>query len=843
MACRVQSYLTPLTMTLHWTSDLKYALRGLRRKPLFALIAVASLGLGIGANTAIFNLLDQVLFRALEVERPNELVVLTSPGPNRGRMDGRNSFSFPMYKDLRDGNAVFAGLAARYPTTVNLRLGQQAEEARSELVSGNYFEILGIRSHIGRLLQPADDVTAGAHPVIVVSYDYWRNRMGGDPGVAGRVVRINNHPMTVIGVAPVGFHGYERGRATDLFVPIAMKSQVTPTWDTLNDRQSMWLQVFGRLKPNMGVEQAEAGLLPVYRPLLEKDLSVFDSPPAARFRREFLAKRIELEPGGAGIPSMKREAGTPSIVLMSMSALVLLIACANVAGLLIARGASRQKEVAVRLALGAGGADLFRQTIAESLVLAAAGGLAGLFVAAWTMDGIVALLPNGATAGGIEWNLDARVLGFLFALTLLAALLSGMGPAIRASRQNLATALKDQGGALVGAFGALKARRFLVVTQVALSVLLLAATGLFARTLINLRNVDPGFPVTSTLTFDVDISSAGYPVERVPAIAAGLEERLKALPGVSDVASATIPVMEGRTWTSSIEIEGYRHREDEDMNPVFNAVNAGFFHAMKIPVLAGREFTPMDAAGGKQVAVVNEALAKHFFGTGNPIGRRFRVGPIQTMVEIVGVTKNAKHSSLRHQDRRAVFLPWRQLEDLGGVTIYLKTAMDPAGITPALRREVDAAASGVALGEIRTLEQVVDRSLSGERAVAYLCMVFASLATLLAAVGLYGVMAFSVQRRTREIGLRVALGEAHGSVVGLVMKEAMFMAVAGTALGLPLFYGVSRLVGSQLFGLAPHDPLSVVTAVLVVLAAVALAAFGPAYRASRTDPMTALRYE
>ncbi len=374
MVSGVQDEVIPLTMTWHWTSDLKYALRGLRRKPLFALIAVASLGLGIGANTAIFNLLDQVLFRALEVERPNELVVLTAPGPNRGRMDGRNSFSFPMYKDLRDSNAVFAGLAARYPTTVNLRIGQQAEEARSELVSGNYFELLGIRSHIGRLLQPADDVTAGAHPVIVVSYDYWRNRMGGDQGVVGRVVRINNHPMTVIGVAPVGFHGYERGRATDLFVPIAMKAQVTPTWDTLNDRQSMWLQVFGRLKPDMGVEQAEAGLLPVYRPLLEKDLSVFDSPPAARFRQEFLAKRIELEPGGAGIPSMKREAGTPSIVLMSMSALVLLIACANVAGLLIARGASRQKEVAVRLPWAPVERTCFARTIAERLVLAAAGG-------------------------------------------------------------------------------------------------------------------------------------------------------------------------------------------------------------------------------------------------------------------------------------------------------------------------------------------------------------------------------------------------------------------------------------------------------------------------------------
>ncbi len=824
-------------------SDFKYALRGLRRRPLFALIAVASLALGLGANAAIFTLLDHVMFRPLPVERPSELVVLSSPGTNMGRVTGRDTFSWPMYKDLRDNNPVFAGLAARYPEEVNLRTGAQAEPANAEVVSGNYFQVLGVKAHLGRLIQPADDVTVGGHAVVVLSYDYWRNHLGADPKVAGRIVRMNNHPMTVIGVAKAGFFGVERGRAAQAFIPVTMKAWVTPTWDTLTDRRSMWLGLIGRLKPGISIEQAESGLLTVYRPLLEKELAEFPTRPSARFAQPFLAKRIELEAGAGGIPTLKREAGAPAIVLMSMTLLVLLIACANVAGLLVARAAARQKEMAVRLALGAGGGDLFRQTLAESLVLAVLGGLAAAFVAAWTMDGISLLLPAGARQGGMDWRLDGRVLAFLALLTLAAALLSGFGPALRASKGNLANTLKDQGGALAGAFGALKARRFLVVTQVALSLLLVAATGLFARTLLNLRNVDPGFPVERTLTFSVDVSRAGYPLERAPAINAAIEERLSALPGVAAVASAEVPVLSNSDWSSTIRVEGYSHKEDENMNPAFNTVSAGFFKAMKIPVVAGREFGPQDAAGGKAVAVVNETFARYFFDQTNPLGRRFTIGDRGKPFEIIGVVKNSKQVDLRQADRRFAYLAWRQSQDLGGLTFYLKTAMDAAGIAPALRREIEKAAPGVAMGEIRTLEQVVEASLAGERVVAYLCLLFAVLATLLSAVGLYGVMAYSVERRTREIGLRVALGAARGSVIGMVLSEAMKMALGGALLGLPLFYGLSRLVRAQLYGLAPHDPATVVWAVIVILAAVALAAFGPAYRASRTDPMTALRYE
>ncbi len=833
-----------LTMTWHWMSDLNYALRGLRRRPLFALIAVASLALGLGANAAIFTFLDHVMFRPLPVERPSELVVLSSPGTNMGRVMGRDTFSWPMYKNLRDNNPVFNGLAARYPEEVNLRTGAQAEPVNGEVVSGNYFQVLGVKAHLGRLIQPSDDVTAGAHAVVVLSYDYWRNHLGADPKVAGRTVRMNNHPMTVVGVAEAGFFGVERGRNAQVFIPAVMKTWATPTWDTLDDRRSMWLGLVGRLKPGIGIEQAEAGLLTVYRPLLEKELAEFPTRPSARFSKPFLAKRIELETGAGGIPTLKREAGAPAIVLMSMTLLVLLIACANVAGLLVARAAARQKEMAVRLALGAGGGDLFRQTLAESLVLAVLGGLAAAFVAAWTMDGISLLLPAGSRQGGMDWSLDGRVLGFLVLLTLVAALLSGIGPALRASKGDLGRTLKDQGGALAGAFGALKARRFLVVTQVALSLLLVAATGLFARTLLNLRNVDPGFPVERTLTFSVDVSRAGYPLDRAPAINTAIEERLSALPGVAAVAAAEAPLLENSDWSSTVRVEGYSHKEfDENMNPTFNSVSAGFFATMGIPVVTGREFGPQDAAGSKPVALVNETFARYFFGQTNPLGRRFTIGDRGKPFEIIGVVKNSKHVDLRQTSRRFAYLPWRQSSDLGGLTFYLKTAMDAAGIAPALRREIEAAAPGVAMSEIRTMEQVVDASLAGERVVAYLCLLFAGLATLLSAVGLYGVMAYSVERRTREIGLRVALGAARGPVIGMVLSEAMKMAAAGTLLGLPLFYGLSRLVGAQLYGLAPHDPATVISAVVVILASVALAAFGPAFRASRTDPMTALRYE
>lgn len=830
-------------MTWNWISDFRYALRGLLRRPLFAATAISSMALGLGANAAIFNLLDQIMFRTLPVVRPNELVLLKSPGVDMARSEGRDTFSYRMFKDLRDNVPIFNGLAARYPLTVNLRVGAQAEPVEAEVVSGTYFQTLGVKAHLGRLLQPEDDVTPGAHPVVVVSYNYWRNQLAADANAVGRTIRMNNRPMTLIGVSEAGFFGLERGREARAFIPAAMKAWATPTWDTLNDRRSLWLNLVGRLKAGVSIEQAEAALDTVFKPIRRMELSEFPVQPPERFRRAFLAARIELESGAGGIPTLRREAGAASIVLAGMALGVLLIACANVAGLLVARAAARQKEIAVRLALGAGGGDLFRQTLAESLILAAFGGLASLFVAAWALDALAATLPEPARRGGVAWDLDARLLGFLFLLTLAAALISGAWPAVRAARANLASTLKDQGGALAGAFGALRARRFLVVAQVALAVLLVSSAALFARTLMNLRDVDPGYPTGRMLTFTVDASRAGYPLDRTPAIYASLEQRLSALPGVSSVAIAEQALLEDNSWSSTIRVEGYRHKEDENMSPNFNTVGPGFFSAMGIPVVAGREFTAADAEGTKRVAVVSQAFVRYFYGEANPLGRRFRLAGNDRMIEIVGVVKDVKHQNLRQDVKRFVYLPWRQAEDLGQVSVYLKTQMDPAGIAPALRREIEAVAPGTALGEIKTMERVLDDTLAGDRVVAYLCMVFALLATLLSAVGLYGVMAYSVARRTREIGVRVALGAARGAVVGMVLRESLKMAAAGIVLGLPAFFVLSRLAGSLLYGLAPHDPASVVTGVGVILVSVSLAAFGPAYKAARTDPMTALRYE
>jgi len=779
----------------------------------------------------------------LPVERPNELVLLKSPGADMARSEGRDTFSYPMFKDLRDRVAVFTGLAARFPVTVNLRTGAQAEPVNAEVVSGTYFHVLGVKAHLGRMLQPADDVTPESHPLVVLGYNFWRNHLAADPDVVGRTVRMNNHPMTVVGVSQAGFFGLERGREAAVFIPAAMKAWATPTWDTLNDRRSLWLNLAGRLKPGVSIETAEAALDAVFKPIRELELSQFPAAPPPGFRKRFLESRIELESGSAGIPTLRREAGTPAIVLMVMAAGVLLIACANVAGLLVARGAARQKEMAVRLALGAGSRDLFRQTMAESLILAFLGGVASLFVAVWALDALKALLPPPARRGGVEWTLDGRLLGFLLLLMLVAAVLSGIGPALRAMRGNLATTLKDEGGALAGAFGAIRARRFLVVAQVAVSVLLVASAGLFARTLFNLRSVDPGFPTERMLKFPVDASRAGYPLDRTPAIYSSLEERLKGLPGVSSVAIVEQALLENHSWTSTIRVEGYQHKEEENMSPNFNTIGPGFFSSMRVPVVAGREFTPQDAAGAKRVAVVSEAFSKYFFGHANPLGRRFRLAGNDQLIEIVGVVPNMRQQNLRQDTKRYVYLPWRQAADLGQVTIYLKTLMDPAGIAPALRREIEAVAPGTALGEIRTMEQVVEDTLAGDRVVAYLCLVFASLATLLAGIGLYGVMSYSVQRRTKEIGLRVALGAARGSVVGMLLKEALIMAAAGLLLGLPAFLLLSRLIRSQLYGLAPHDPLSMALSLAVVLASIGVAAFLPALRASRTDPMTALRYE
>lgn len=823
-------------------ADLRYAWRAMRRAPLFTAIAIASLALGIGANTAIFSLVDQVLLRSIAARDPGQLVLLESPGPQRAMVFGRYAFSYPMYRDLRDSNRVFEGLAARYPTPVTLSApGGQGLRVDAELVSGNFFQTLGVGPLLGRTLNQADTARPGAAAVAVLDAAFWRTRFGADPQIIGRTVRLNGQPYEIAGVAANSFRGVQPGYRPAFYLPLTMKRQLTPTWDELDNRRALWLQLIGRLNPGLTSQQAQAGLQPLYQAILAEELKQMPGDVTGNFRRRFLSRPLLLQSAAGGIPLLRQETRAPLFVLMAMVALVLLIACANVANLLLARAAARRKEIAVRLALGARRSDLLRQLMAESLLLALAGGAAGLAVASWTLEALLRLLPQNGWRLALSPQLDWRVLAFTAALALLTGLLFGLLPALQATRPDATPVLKEATSS--PSRRALRFKQGLVVAQVALSVLLLAASGLFLRTLINLKTVDTGFRTASLLSFEVDVPLAGLPPAATAQTYAALRRRYASLPGVSHAVLAENSLLSGNFWQMTVGVEGYQAREGENLNPQVNSVSEGFFSALGMPLAAGREFTDADTAAAPRVAVVNEHFARYFFKDQSPIGRRFGIADRPRDITIVGVVRDGRSVSLREEPTRRIYLPFRQSPDLGGVTFYVRTAADPDALISTLRKETAAAVPGLALFEPRTVERQLDDSVASDRLLAVLCSAFGLLAALLAAIGLYGVMAWSVARRTREIGIRMALGAPRAGVLKMVQRESALLALLGIALGLPLALALRRLVDSLLFGLKPNDPWVYASAALLLFAIALAAGFWPARQASRTDPLVALRYE
>jgi predicted permease len=827
--------------------ELRWAFRTLRKSPLFSAVAVLSLALGIGANTAIFTLINQLLLELLPVRNPQELVLFTARGSHYGSNTGANAISYMMYTDFRDRNEVFQGMFCRYGTGMSVTYNGKTELAPGELVSGNYFPVLGVGAALGRVFTAEDDLHQGGHPIALLSYAYWQTRFGGDAGVIGKKILVNGYPLTIVGVSQKGFDGVEPGYTVQIRVPMMMKHELTGRlFYTLNNRRGRFVQVFGRLKPGVTLDRAKAGLQPLLHQILQMEVQEKDFARATEHtRQQFLKMSMDLLPASKGRSFLRQQFANPLWALMAIVVLVLLIACSNVANLLIARASARQKEIAVRLAMGASRARLVAQLVEESLLLSLAGGVLGIGLAVAMDKALIGFLPQGITPYTLSAAPDWRVLAFTLAVCVVTGLLFGLAPALQATRPELAGTLKDQAGGVVGGAGA-GLRKALVLAQVALSLLLLIGAGLFLQSLRNLQGISPGFNTANLLSFAVNPTVNGYPVERSREFYRQLHDRLREIPGVSNATLAIMPLLDGNEWDSTVTVEGYTTKQGEWVDPHMQFVSTGYFATLGVPVLAGRDFTERDDKGAPQVAIVNQRFADRYFAGRNPIGRRIGMGGdpgTKLDIEIVGVVRDTRYESLREEIPYEVYQPYRQMDFVQGMSVYARATGDTAALFSAMRAAVQQVDANVPVYRVRTLEQQVDKSLMSERLLASLSGAFGALATLLAAIGLYGVMAYMVARRTREIGIRMALGAGGARVIWLVMREVLMLAAGGVGVGLLAAWVATRLISTQLFGVQPTDALTMTAAALGIAAVAGLAGYLPARRAVSIDPMRALRWE
>jgi len=830
---------------MNLVQDITYAFRTFAKAPLFVAIAVLSIAFGIGANTAIFSLTDQILMRMLPVKHPEELILLSALGRHYGSNQGWNRISYPMYQDFRDHNTVFSGMFCFREVNLSLSYGGRTERVAGELVSGNYFPVLGVRPALGRLFTASDDKLQGGHPVAVLSYAYWQSRFTGDPGVIGQKLNINGYPFTIVGVSEPGFAGTDPGYDRQVRIPVMM-SEKLGSYLELNNRRSRWVTVFGRMKPGVDIKHAKASLQPYFHQLLEMEVKLKEFAKASPYMKQtFLKMSIDVLPAAKGRSQLRRQFSSPLLVLMATVALVLLIACANVANLLIARATSRQKEIAVRLALGSGRGRIVFQLLVESLLLSVAGGLAGLALAFWTDRALIGFLPASSVPMTISSVPDWRVLGFNFGLSVLTGIIFGLVPALQSTRPDLARTLKDQAGAVVGG-ASTNIRKLLVVAQISLSLLLLIGAGLFIRSLQNLKDLDPGFRTTNLLAFKVDPPSNAYKTERTKQFYSQLKENLESLPGVTSASLAVMPVLEGDEWDQWVTIEGYSPKTGELPDPHMNFLSPDYFKTMEINLLAGRDFRVSDTLTAPLVCIVNETFAKKYFGTVNAVGHRVGMGNdpgTKTDITIVGVARSTKYESMRDEIPPEMFRPYQQLNFATSITGYVRTARNPEEVFTAIRKRVHNLDANLPVFNMISLEKQVEDSLVTERLVATLSSVFGFLATLLASIGLYGVMAYTVARRTREIGIRMAIGAARTDVLWLVMREVFVLLGIGMSIALAASWVLTQSVRSQLYGIQPLDPLSIISATVAIACVALLAGYVPALRATRIDPMRALHYE
>jgi predicted permease len=836
--------------------DVRFGVRMLAKNPAFTAIAVLTLALGIGANAGIFTILQQVILRRLPVPNPDQLVLLYSPGPRQGHVssdendapgeEGSESFSYPLYTTIRDHNPVFSGLAAMDSYSAAITYKGHTDRVEGYVVSGNFFETLGVKPALGRTLEPSDTATPGGAPVVVLSYGCWKSRFGSDPGILNQGILINNKPMTIVGVTDPTFDGTQPGYSPQLYIPITMVATLDVPARDLTRHNDNWIKLIGRVKPGMSIQQASAGLQPAYSSILRDELPSFTGWNDKE-KAEFLARKMILRTGAHGRPQLLQENGRQLIALMSMVGLVLLIACANIAGLLTARAASRQREIGIRLSLGASRFQLVRQLLIESILLGGAGAILGLLVASWTSSTLAKFASENGIADGLSGSLNPEVLAFTFLATGVCVALFGIAPSLRATRTELISSVKEQVGTSSVGTSHQRLRQSLVICQVALTLLLVTAAGAFATSLFNAKHTDLGLRTDHVLEFTVAPGMLGYDDARGKALFRNLDQRFAAIPGVRSVSGVAERLIDYSDRGSDVDVEGQPAEERGSKHVLRNAVGPGHFSNMGIPLLVGREFTTADVLGSPKVSIVNESFVKTFFPAGNAIGHHLRFGysnEHRPDMEIVAIVKNSHHEGVKDEEIKPfVYVPYDQDANIGRLTYYVRTTQDPTQISNSIRSVVNDLDSSLPVTGLRTFEAQIDRQLANDRLIATLSEIFGGLAALLAAIGIYGLLAYGVTQRTREIGIRMALGAEAGNVGRMILTEMSWLLLVGVVIGLPLTYGLGKLLNSMLYGVKAFEPATVGVALVFMALVASAAAYIPARRATRVDPLVALRYE
>jgi predicted permease len=832
--------------------NLKLAVRMLAKTPFVTGVAVLSLGLGIGANAAIFSMFDQLLLKSLPVVEPRQLVNISSPGPTPGSNSCNQQggcdeiFSYPMFRDLERTQTALAGIAASRLFNASLAIDNEPFAGEGVWISGQYFNVLGVQPAMGRLIGPNDDVTIGGHYVVNISYDLWNDRFGGAADVVGKTMVLNGRSVEVIGVTPREFTGATSGARPGFYVPLVMRGSFGAIpWTGYENRREYWLYVFGRLKEGTTMERAATELTGTYRPIINDVEAPLQTGMSEQTMGVFRQKQILLAAGRQGQSDVEEEASTPLYILFAVTGTVLLIACANIANLLLARGANRAAEMGVRLALGATRRNLIGQLLTESLILAMMGGAVSLVIAKWTLDGIAALLPPDASST-LNFSIDPTVILFAAVVAIVTGILFGLFPALHSTRTDLISTIRAGAGQIAGGRAAGRFRAVLVTAQIALSTALLISSGLFLKSLVNVSRVDLGVAIDDVVTFNVVPSRVGYDTARSGVLLRRIEEELAAIPGVSGMTSSMVPLIAGSNWGTDVRVQGFECGPDTDCNANYSQVGPSFFSTMEMRLIAGRDILPSDMQGAAEVAVVNQAFVDKFNLGPDPVGKfmGWRGAQRDSMrVQIVGVVENVRYSEVKEPPPAVFYAAWHQDTRANFMNYYVRSKLPPeqmlAAIGPVLKRLEPA----MPVEELKTMRQQVRENVFLDRMISILSVAFALIATLLASVGLYGVLAYSVSQRTREIGVRMALGAGQWQVKGLVLRQVGLLTVIGSVIGVAAAFGLGQAARSMLFGLEGNDPIVFTLAVILLVAVAFVAGYMPARRAAQVDPISALRYD